>query len=383
MDTWGPLGQALECSVCLEQLDSTSRVLPCQHTFCRKCLIDIINSRKELRCPECRVLVTVPFSSLPPNILLLRILEGIKRLPPNTSAAATASASENLLNVSSQNNSQLHKDSDPFSIFSQFPTSNESAIQISSNRDLTSSERSIHTSLNPFLEPHSNAYSSVTNIQVVPSLNNSAQNNSIISNINSLSNTLSVINSPSNVLSLLHSSGSQENSHDQLLTNKSCPSAQIISSVLSSNHALNNVSRQNINLNSDYNSQISECNIPVSSSSQVINPSMTPTPVTAPVLNSLSDFPISARRANVSTLTERETSSLTSNVSNDPAVESQTIETSESPQTINSEEPSRVNERTSLVSQLPSKSLRESHLTSISSQPFVSLFSQCTSQGTL
>lgn len=32
------LEDLLECSVCLEQLDQSSKVLPCQHTFCRKCL---------------------------------------------------------------------------------------------------------------------------------------------------------------------------------------------------------------------------------------------------------------------------------------------------------------------------------------------------------
>lgn len=33
------LNDLLECSVCLERLDTTSKVLPCQHTFCRKCLL--------------------------------------------------------------------------------------------------------------------------------------------------------------------------------------------------------------------------------------------------------------------------------------------------------------------------------------------------------
>uniref|UniRef100_A0A8C9BWV8 RING-type E3 ubiquitin transferase n=1 Tax=Phocoena sinus TaxID=42100 RepID=A0A8C9BWV8_PHOSS len=44
----------LECSVCLERLDTTAKVLPCQHTFCRRCLESIVCSRHELRCPECR-----------------------------------------------------------------------------------------------------------------------------------------------------------------------------------------------------------------------------------------------------------------------------------------------------------------------------------------
>ncbi|ROT82025.1 putative SH3 domain-containing RING finger protein 3 isoform X2 [Penaeus vannamei] len=77
MEQW-LLSDVLECSVCLEQLDSSSRVLPCQHTFCRRCLLDIVHNLKELRCPECRVLVEVPVDELPPNILLMRILESMR-----------------------------------------------------------------------------------------------------------------------------------------------------------------------------------------------------------------------------------------------------------------------------------------------------------------
>ncbi|KAG7256963.1 hypothetical protein CRUP_019179 [Coryphaenoides rupestris] len=72
----------LECSVCLERLDTTARVLPCQHTFCRRCLENIVRSRHELRCPECRVLVDCGVDDLPANILLVRLLDGIKQRPP-------------------------------------------------------------------------------------------------------------------------------------------------------------------------------------------------------------------------------------------------------------------------------------------------------------
>src|SRR5689334_15051803 len=68
----------LECSVCFDQLDIQSKVLPCQHTFCRRCLDGIVVAHKELRCPECRVLVETKVGDLPPNILLIRLLEGMK-----------------------------------------------------------------------------------------------------------------------------------------------------------------------------------------------------------------------------------------------------------------------------------------------------------------
>ncbi|XP_076273792.1 SH3 domain containing ring finger posh isoform X8 [Rhynchophorus ferrugineus] len=82
----GTLNDLLECSVCLERLDTSSKVLPCQHTFCRKCLEEIYHKHKELRCPECRVLVKIKIDDLPPNVLLMRILEGIKNSGGGTKA---------------------------------------------------------------------------------------------------------------------------------------------------------------------------------------------------------------------------------------------------------------------------------------------------------
>lgn len=99
MDT---LLECLECAICLNTLDLSNRVLPCQHTFCKKCLEAIVRSRKELRCPECRTLFEASIlSQLPPNVLLMRILEGMKSMSttstttpeklPNSSGNASAS----------------------------------------------------------------------------------------------------------------------------------------------------------------------------------------------------------------------------------------------------------------------------------------------------
>ncbi|XP_036022408.1 E3 ubiquitin-protein ligase SH3RF1 isoform X2 [Onychomys torridus] len=71
----------LECPVCLERLDASAKVLPCQHTFCKRCLLGIVGSRNELRCPECRTLVGSGVDELPSNILLVRLLDGIKQRP--------------------------------------------------------------------------------------------------------------------------------------------------------------------------------------------------------------------------------------------------------------------------------------------------------------
>lgn len=70
----------IECGICLEQLESTSKVLPsCGHTFCVSCLNTLVRSQQKLVCPECRTLVEIPVQELPSNVLLNRLLEGIKK----------------------------------------------------------------------------------------------------------------------------------------------------------------------------------------------------------------------------------------------------------------------------------------------------------------
>nr|XP_056715216.1 E3 ubiquitin-protein ligase SH3RF2 [Euleptes europaea] len=68
----------LQCPVCLEKLDVSAKVLPCQHTFCKPCLQRILKSHKELRCPECRTLVLCSIEELPANLLVIRLLDGIR-----------------------------------------------------------------------------------------------------------------------------------------------------------------------------------------------------------------------------------------------------------------------------------------------------------------
>ncbi|GFS15779.1 SH3 domain containing ring finger 1, partial [Elysia marginata] len=72
------INELIECPVCLDRMDQTCKVLRCQHTFCRRCLDEILSTKLELRCPECRALVTESLDALPTNILVMRILEGLK-----------------------------------------------------------------------------------------------------------------------------------------------------------------------------------------------------------------------------------------------------------------------------------------------------------------
>ncbi|NXD30251.1 SH3R1 ligase, partial [Spelaeornis formosus] len=86
----------LECPVCLERLDASAKVLPCQHTFCKRCLLGIVSSRNELRCPECRSLVDCGVDELPSNILLVRLLDGIKQRPRKPGAGSGTAGTNSL-----------------------------------------------------------------------------------------------------------------------------------------------------------------------------------------------------------------------------------------------------------------------------------------------
>lgn len=64
--------------MCFEKLDVTAKVLPCQHTFCKPCLQRVFKAHKELRCPECRTPVFCSIEALPANLLLVRLLDGVR-----------------------------------------------------------------------------------------------------------------------------------------------------------------------------------------------------------------------------------------------------------------------------------------------------------------
>ncbi|TRY81289.1 hypothetical protein DNTS_012124 [Danionella cerebrum] len=69
----------LECPLCLEPLDLSAKVLPCQHTFCKPCLQEHETSHPhQMRCPECRTAVPGSVEELPTNPMLLRLLESLQ-----------------------------------------------------------------------------------------------------------------------------------------------------------------------------------------------------------------------------------------------------------------------------------------------------------------
>uniref|UniRef100_A0A182KBT3 RING-type E3 ubiquitin transferase n=1 Tax=Anopheles christyi TaxID=43041 RepID=A0A182KBT3_9DIPT len=77
---------------------------------------EIVASHQELRCPECRVLVEVRIDELPPNVLLMRILEGMKTAELNSQ---NTNQSSNGSNKPTCNRNQSH---------GAAPTSNANAV---------------------------------------------------------------------------------------------------------------------------------------------------------------------------------------------------------------------------------------------------------------
>uniref|UniRef100_A0A8B9K8N9 RING-type domain-containing protein n=1 Tax=Astyanax mexicanus TaxID=7994 RepID=A0A8B9K8N9_ASTMX len=72
----------LECPLCMEPLEVTAKVLPCQHTFCKPCLLRLESSspsRLPICCPECRAPLSGRVEDLPTNLLLARLIQGLQR----------------------------------------------------------------------------------------------------------------------------------------------------------------------------------------------------------------------------------------------------------------------------------------------------------------
>lgn len=73
------LVKILECAICLDSYEEP-KVLPCQHTYCRKCLEQLAFGDGRIRkvtCPECRRVIKLPrdgIPSLPCNVLINNLM---------------------------------------------------------------------------------------------------------------------------------------------------------------------------------------------------------------------------------------------------------------------------------------------------------------------
>ena len=65
----------LQCPICCDEI-TTPKTLPCQHSFCRKCLERLVKtSAGSLLCPLCRMSASNDVDSLPTNFVLTKIKE--------------------------------------------------------------------------------------------------------------------------------------------------------------------------------------------------------------------------------------------------------------------------------------------------------------------
>ncbi|XP_077867797.1 tripartite motif-containing protein 3-like [Saccoglossus kowalevskii] len=72
----------LSCAICLERY-SDPKILPCQHTFCKKCLVQLAEKRapNTLMCPTCNRSVGVPVRDLQSNFFMSSLLDKVPEKP--------------------------------------------------------------------------------------------------------------------------------------------------------------------------------------------------------------------------------------------------------------------------------------------------------------
>ena len=76
------LTDELQCPICMDMLQEPCSLGNCQHTFCRKCIVDVIGTDDErtgqVKCPICRKRSRVP-DELPENKLLKTVVDATRR----------------------------------------------------------------------------------------------------------------------------------------------------------------------------------------------------------------------------------------------------------------------------------------------------------------
>ena len=85
------ISEETKCSICFDQFQEP-KMLPCQHTFCLKCLENVakLNDHNTVDCPLCRKIYKVParggVNRFKSNLLMKTLLEAKGKTPSNTSS---------------------------------------------------------------------------------------------------------------------------------------------------------------------------------------------------------------------------------------------------------------------------------------------------------
>ena len=85
------ISEETKCSICFDQFQEP-KMLPCQHTFCLKCLENVakLNDCNTVDCPLCRKIYKVParggVNRFKSNLLMKTLLEAKGKTPSNTSS---------------------------------------------------------------------------------------------------------------------------------------------------------------------------------------------------------------------------------------------------------------------------------------------------------
>ena len=88
------ISEETKCSICCDQFKEP-KMLPCQHTFCLKCLENVakINDHNTVDCPLCRKVYKVPsrggVGKFKSNLLMKKLLEAKGKTPSNASSSLT------------------------------------------------------------------------------------------------------------------------------------------------------------------------------------------------------------------------------------------------------------------------------------------------------
>ncbi|KAL1520225.1 hypothetical protein AB1Y20_023695 [Prymnesium parvum] len=77
---FSPLGDELKCPICMDLFEAPHS-LPCQHSFCRECIMESFRLRSKMQCPICNT--PTWRRELKPNHLLEGIVTAFKQVAPS------------------------------------------------------------------------------------------------------------------------------------------------------------------------------------------------------------------------------------------------------------------------------------------------------------